>query len=104
MRKNMKVSSVSARAGVGWPSRAMQLLLCGKLPAPNQCGAIEICTRRPMSHERQAQFANRLQQVKALRRHLAGAGQYERAYRADLLIQRLYERWADEMFEAARTN
>jgi hypothetical protein len=72
-------------------------VVCGKLPAPNQCGAIDIWTRRPMAHERQAQFALRLQEVKALRRYLAGAGQYERAYRADLLIQRLYERWADEI-------
>src|SRR3954469_24794730 len=113
MPQNMKVSSVSACAGVGWPSRLRSYCLretARAEPIHQAVGLRALVWCRRHLHEAThvarttSTFAHRLQQVKALRRYLAEAGQYERAYRADLLIQRLYERWADEMFAAARTN
>ncbi len=56
-----------------------------------------------MSHQRQAQWTHRLQQLQALRDRLTGAGRYDRAYRAHLAVQHVYDRWADEVFAAART-
>jgi hypothetical protein len=57
-----------------------------------------------MLHERQAQLAHRIQQVQAMRTRFAESGQYQRAYKAHLLVNRVYDRWADEVFAAARTN
>ena len=56
-----------------------------------------------MSHQRQAQWSHRLQRIQALRAHLTGAGQYDRAYEAYLVAQHAYDRWADEVFVAARS-
>lgn len=57
-----------------------------------------------MSHQRQAQWTHRLQQLQALRDRLTGAGRYDRAYKAHLAVQHVYARWADEVFAAARTH
>jgi hypothetical protein len=56
-----------------------------------------------MSHQRQTQWSHRLQQLNALRERYIGAGRYDRAYRAYLAAQHVYERWADEVFAAPRT-
>jgi len=55
-----------------------------------------------MSRERQAQWSHRLERLQALRERFTCAHQYERAYKAYLAVQRLYDRWADEVFAAAR--
>ena len=55
-----------------------------------------------MSHQRQAQWTHRLQRLQMLRDRLTGAGQYDRACKAHLIVQHLYERWADEVFATAR--
>ena len=56
-----------------------------------------------MSHRRQAQWSDRFQRIQALRARPTGAGQYDRAYKAYLVAQHAYERWADEVFAAARS-
>ena len=56
-----------------------------------------------MSHQRQAQWNYRLQRIQALEARLRRAGQYDRAYEAYLMAQHLYDRWADEVFAAARS-
>jgi hypothetical protein len=48
-----------------------------------------------MSRSRQAQWAHRLQR---LQDRFVCAHRYERAYKASLTVQRLYDRWADEVF------
>jgi hypothetical protein len=55
-----------------------------------------------MSHERQTQWANRLTRLQALRDRFAGAHRYDRAYKAYQAVQRLYDRWADEVFATAQ--
>jgi len=54
-----------------------------------------------MSQHRQAQWAQRLQNLQALRERLTAAGRYDRAYRAHLAAQHGYARWAHEVFAAA---
>ncbi len=56
-----------------------------------------------MSRERQAQWARRLERLQVLRERFARASRYERAYKAYLAVQHLYERWADEVFATARS-
>ena len=55
-----------------------------------------------MSHQRQAQWTHRLQPLQGQRDQLASTGQYDRAYKAHLAVQHVYERWADEVFAATR--
>jgi hypothetical protein len=55
-----------------------------------------------MSQERLAQWAFRLERLQALKVRFASANRYDRAHKAHLAVQRLYERWADEVFTAAR--
>lgn len=55
-----------------------------------------------MSHQRQAQWTHRLRHIQALRDRFRGAGRYDRAYRAHLALQQVYDRWAQEVFSAAR--
>jgi hypothetical protein len=55
-----------------------------------------------MSRERQAQWAHRLERLHALRERFTIARRYDRAYLAYLTIQRLYDRWADEVFYLQR--
>ena len=55
-----------------------------------------------MSQHRQAQWTHRLQQLQALRERLTAAGRYDRAYKAHLIAQHGYARWAHEVFAAAR--
>jgi hypothetical protein len=55
-----------------------------------------------MSRERQAQWTHRLERLQTLRERFMGAKRYDRAYRAYLAVQRLYDRWADEVFANAR--
>ena len=47
-----------------------------------------------MSHQRQAQWTQRLQQIAALRERFMGAGRYDRAYKAYRIAQHVYDRWA----------
>ena len=53
-----------------------------------------------MSRERHAQWDQRLQRLQALRDRFACAHRYDRAYKAYQAVQRLYDRWADEVFAA----
>ena len=55
-----------------------------------------------MSHERQAQWAHRLDRLRALRERFVAARRYDRAYKVYLVIQHLYDRWAGEMFCSPR--
>jgi hypothetical protein len=55
-----------------------------------------------MSRERQAQWTHRLQHLEALRERFTGAGRYDRAYKAYRVAQHVYDRWAHEVFAAAR--
>ena len=55
-----------------------------------------------MSQERRAQWTLRLERLQSLKGRFASANRYDRAYKAHLAVQRLYDRWADEVFSAAR--
>ena len=55
-----------------------------------------------MSRDRQAQWAHRLKRLQVLREQFTWAHRYDRAYKAYQVVQRLYDRWADEVFAAAR--
>ena len=55
-----------------------------------------------MSQERRAQWGFRLERLQSLKQGFASANRYDRAYKAHLAVQRLYERWADEVFSGAR--
>ena len=55
-----------------------------------------------MSQNRQSQWSRRLARLQDLKVHFARRSSYDRAYRAHLLIQQVYERWADEVFASAR--
>ncbi|MBM6582895.1 hypothetical protein ILT44_22065 [Microvirga sp. BT689] len=55
-----------------------------------------------MSRERQAQWTHRLERLHALRERFTATHRYDQAYEAYLAIQRVYDRWADEMFRSAR--
>ena len=57
-----------------------------------------------MSHQRQTQWSHRLQQLQTLRERFTTVGRYDRAYKAHVILQHVYERWADEVFAAARTH
>ncbi|HEX2135310.1 MAG TPA: hypothetical protein VHG30_05290 [Microvirga sp.] len=51
-----------------------------------------------MSRERQAQWSFRLERLRALQERFTGTSRYDRAYKAHLAVQHVYDRWADEMF------
>jgi hypothetical protein len=55
-----------------------------------------------MSHQRQSQWSHRLQQLQALRERYMRLGRYDRAHKAYLAAQHVYERWADEVFATPR--
>ena len=55
----------------------------------------------PVSRERQAQWTHRLERLHSLRERLTVAHRYDRAYKAYLAVQHVYDRWAEEMFGAA---
>lgn len=55
-----------------------------------------------MSHDRQAQWTHRLERLHALRERYTAARHYERAYETYLIIQHVYDRWADEVFRSTR--
>ncbi len=55
-----------------------------------------------MSVQRQAQWAQRLGRLQTLREHFTRAGLYSRAHKAHLAVQRVYDRWADEVFALQR--
>ena len=55
-----------------------------------------------MSHERQTQWSHRLNHLHTLRDSFIVTRRYDRAYKVYLLIQHLYDRWADEVFRAQR--
>ncbi len=56
-----------------------------------------------MSRNRQTQWALRLDRLQILRERFTCARRYDRAYKAYRAIQRLYDRWADEVFADACT-
>ena len=56
-----------------------------------------------MSRERQAQWTHRLEHLLALRERFSSSHRYDRAYKAHLAVQHVYDRWADEMFSAGRS-
>jgi hypothetical protein len=53
-----------------------------------------------MSEERHQQWGRRLDRLHSLREHHARMGRYDRAHRAYLTIQQVYDRWAEEIFAA----
>lgn len=55
-----------------------------------------------MSHQRQVQWTMRIVRLQALRNRFARTGRYDRAYKAYRVLQDVYDRWADEVFAAAR--
>jgi hypothetical protein len=55
-----------------------------------------------MSRERQAQWTRRLERLHALREQLTTAHCFDRAYDTYIIIQHVYDRWADEMFHSPR--
>ncbi len=55
-----------------------------------------------MSHQRQAQWTHRLERLQALRERFTCAHRYDRAYKANRVVQHLYDRWADEVFASLR--
>ena len=55
-----------------------------------------------MSQHRQAQWTHRLARIKDLQERFRGIGRHDRAYKAYLVLQRVYDRWAGEVFAAAR--
>jgi hypothetical protein len=55
-----------------------------------------------MSRERRAQWTHRLERLHALRERFTTAYRYDRAYKAYLAIQHVYDRWAGEMFCSPR--
>jgi predicted NAD/FAD-binding protein len=56
-----------------------------------------------MSRQRQTQWSHRLQQLQTLRERFTTVGRYDRAHKAHLVLQHVYERWANEVFAAPRT-
>ena len=54
-----------------------------------------------MSRERQAQWQHRLERLRELRERFTEDHRYDRAYRAYLAVQHVYDRWAAEIFGAA---
>ena len=55
-----------------------------------------------MSHDRQEQWRHRLDHLHSLRDRFVIAHRYDRAYKVYLVIQHLYDRWADEVFSTRR--
>ncbi len=55
-----------------------------------------------MSQTRQSQWTQRIARLQTLKDRFAARSCYDRAYKAHLAIQHVYERWADEVFAAAR--
>jgi hypothetical protein len=55
-----------------------------------------------MSQARQSQWTQRISRLQALKDRFAARNHYDRAYKAHLAIQHVYERWADEVFAAAQ--
>ncbi len=55
-----------------------------------------------MSDQRHQQWSRRLDRLHGLRERLARAGRYDRAEKAYLTIQQVYDRWAEEIFAARR--
>ncbi len=55
-----------------------------------------------MSHQRQEQWTHRLDRLRGLRERFVAARRYDRAYKVYLVIQHLYDRWADEVFRTRR--
>ena len=55
-----------------------------------------------MSNELQAQWSHRLDHLHTLRDRFVVAHCYDRAYKVYLVIQHLYDGWADEVFSEQR--
>ncbi len=55
-----------------------------------------------MSRDRQTQWTQRITRLQALRDSFTSRCSYDRAYKAHLAIQHVYDRWASEMFAVAR--
>ncbi len=55
-----------------------------------------------MSQHRQTQWIGRLDRLHALRDRFVETSRYDRAHKAHLAIQHVYDRWADEVFAGQR--
>ncbi len=55
-----------------------------------------------MSQSRRDQWTQRLTRLHELRERFSRVGQHERAYKAYLIVQHAYERWAEEVFATQR--
>ncbi len=55
-----------------------------------------------MSQSRQTQWSQRISRLQALKEHFTSRSSYDRAYKAHLAIQHVYDRWAGEVFASAR--
>ena len=54
-----------------------------------------------MNASRQTQWNQRLARLHVLKDHYVSRCSYDRAHKAHLAIQRVYERWANEVLAAA---
>ena len=55
-----------------------------------------------MSQHRQTQWIRRLDRLYALKDRFVNTSRYDRAHKALLAIQHVYDRWADEVFAGQR--
>ncbi len=57
-----------------------------------------------MSQCRQTQWALRITRLQALRDSFTSQRRYDRAYKAHMVIQRVYDQWADEVFSHSKSD
>jgi hypothetical protein len=55
-----------------------------------------------MSQSRRTQWTQRLTRLHELRESFSRMGRHDRAYKAYLVVQHAYERWAEEVFAGER--
>lgn len=55
-----------------------------------------------MSQARRTQWSQRLSHLHALRERFSRVGRHDRAYKAYLVVQHAYDRWAAEVFASGR--
>ena len=55
-----------------------------------------------MSQSRRAQWTQRLTHLHELRERFMRTGRHDRAYKAYLVVQHAYDRWAEEVFAGQR--
>jgi hypothetical protein len=57
-----------------------------------------------MSQCRQTQWTLRITRLLALRDSFTSQRRYDRAYKAHMVIQRVYDQWADEVFAHSKSD